>query len=243
VLDLAILQSYWHFHSTKGSSIFADEGADTALRTLFNLHTEDITIVASQRSGIEQFSDLKGKRVNIGSPESGQRRTMDLILKFLGWSHSDFQVVNELSASEMAEALCSDRIDAFVYIVGHPNTSINEATSFCDSRLVSLPESLIDSLSKQYPFYKPGEIAGGLYRGNPEPTKTLQLTATLVAHSSLPDTTAYELTKAVYENFDLFKEMHPALHQIDAVHAFFSERTISPRHAGAESYLDRVRKK
>lgn len=237
-LDLAIVQSDWLYHAGRGSSIFTSAGADADLRVIMNLHSEELTIVARADSGIKTFEDLKGKRVNLGNPDSGQRRTMDLVLNALGWSYRDFEVATELAASEMSEALCSGRIDAFVYVVGHPNASVNEATTFCNSRLIPLPSRLIEHFSTRYPFYRAGVIKGALYRGNPDPIPTIQLSASLVAHASLEESVAFELAKAIASNFETFREMHPALQSIKREALFTFSKELSPVHQGVKVYLN-----
>ncbi len=240
-LDLAIVQSDWLYHATRGTSVFTAAGADTDLRSLMRLHTEDFTVVVRADSGIQSFEDLKGKRVNLGNPESGQRNTMDLVLGELGWTYRDFKVASELQASEMSEALCSGRLDAFIYTVGHPNTSIGEATTFCDSRLISLPKTLIERFSEKYPFYSAGQIKGGIYKGNPLPVDTFQLSATFVTHRELPDNIARELTKVINENFDQFRSMHPALNYIDKRSTFENAGQLAPIHKAAKRYLSEQR--
>lgn len=236
-LDLAIVQPDWLYHAAMGSSIFAPQGPNKGLRTILNLHSEALTIVARKDSGIERFEDLKGKKVNLGNPESGQRRTMDLILSTLGWGYNDFEVASELSASDMSEALCSGRIDAFVYIVGHPNASVSEATTFCDSKIIPLPDELIESFSSLYPFYSAGEISGAMYRGNPNPISTITLTASLVASESVSDAAAYELSRVLFENFERLKQMHPALQGLSKDRSFDFSSKISPVHPGVTKFL------
>lgn len=236
-LDLAIVQPDWLYHAAMGSSIFAQEGASKGLRTLMNLHSEALTIVARKDSGIKTFRDLKGKKVNLGSPESGQRRTMDLILSTLGWDYNDFEIASELSASDMSEALCSGRIDAFVYVVGHPNASISEATTFCESIIIPLPDELIKEFSALYPFYSAGEISGALYRGNPDPIATIKLTARLVSAETLSERTAFELSNVIFNNFESLAQMHPALKGIRRDQAFDFDTKIAPVHKGVMRFL------
>lgn len=233
-LDLAIVQPDWLYHAARGSSIFAVDGANTGLRTLVALHAEQLTIVARKDSGIGSFEDLKGKRVNLGSLGSGQRRTMDLILGLLGWSYSDFSLASELSASEMSEALCSGRIDAFVYIVGHPNASISEATAFCDSAIIPLPEKLIKRLSDLYPYYTRGSINGALYRGNANPVPTISLTSRLVASDQLPNAVVSSIVNTLKGDFNSFRQMHPALQVLTPDKVFIKADSLAPVHAGAQ---------
>jgi len=236
-LDLAIVQSDWLFHATHGSSIYASAGADTDLRSLLTLHAEDFTIVVRAGSGIHSLEDLRGKRVNFGDPGSGQRNTMDLVLSELGWSYSDLEDVSELQASEMPLALCSGQIDAFIYYVGHPNTSVGEATTFCDSRLIPLPQTLIKRFSEKYPFYRAGNIKGGLYRGNPSDIGTFQLSAVLVANKNLPKNIVSELLRVIDENFEQFRNMHPALNALNKRSVFTMVGDSAPAHPAVKQYL------
>ena len=74
-LDMGVAQSDWQYHAYNGTSKFKDQGANKDLRAVFSVHPEPFTVVARADSGIKTFADLKGKRVNIGNPGSGQRGT------------------------------------------------------------------------------------------------------------------------------------------------------------------------
>ncbi|MEE4317206.1 MAG: TAXI family TRAP transporter solute-binding subunit, partial [Erythrobacter sp.] len=79
-LEFGVAQSDWHFHAYNGSSRFEENGAFEGLRAVFSLHPEPFTVVARADAGITNFEDLKGKRVNIGNPGSGQRGTMEVLM-------------------------------------------------------------------------------------------------------------------------------------------------------------------
>ncbi len=104
-LDLGIAQSDWQYHAYNGTSKFADKGAFGDLRAVFSIHPEPFTVVARADSGINTFDDLKGKRVNIGNPGSGQRGTMEVLMERYGWTEKDFKLVSELKASEQSKAV------------------------------------------------------------------------------------------------------------------------------------------
>ena len=166
-LDMGVAQSDWQFHAYHGTSRFEDQGANMELRAIFSVHPEPFTVVARADSGIESFDDLKGKRVNIGNPGSGQRGTMEVVMAALGWEKSDFALASELKSAEQSQALCDNKIDAIVFTVGHPSGSIKEATTSCDSVLVSVTGAAIEKLVADNDYYRTATIPGEMYRGNP----------------------------------------------------------------------------
>lgn len=239
-LDLAIAQSDWHHHAVQGTGEFAEKGPDASLRSLFSLHAETFTIVARKDSGITSVKDLKGKRVNIGNQGSGQRATMEVLMRQLGWTHSDFAKVLDYKSADQAEALCRGEFDAMVFVVGHPSASIKEATSACDSLVIPVQGPEIGKLIEQHDYYRIVEIPGGMYRGNPNPIKTFGVGATLVASAELPDDVVYEVVKAVFENFESFKQLHPAFQGLNKKQMLGIDLS-APFHPGALKYYKEAR--
>ena len=145
--QMGVAQSDWQFHAYNGSSQFEGDKFDK-LRAVFSVHGEPFTVVARADAGVKNFDDLKGKRVNIGNPGSGQRATMDVVMNAKGWTLDDFALASELKAAEQSAALCDNQIDAMVYTVGHPSGSIQEATTACDSVLVEVSGDAVTALVK-----------------------------------------------------------------------------------------------
>ena len=200
-LDLGVAQSDWQYHAYNGTSKFADAGAFTDLRAVFSVHPEPFTVVARADSGIRDLMDLKGKRVNIGNPGSGQRGTMEVLMEALGWDKSTFALASELKSSEQSKALCDNKIDAMVFTVGHPSGSIKEATTSCDSVLVNVTGSAVDGLVANNDFYRTATIPGGMYNGNPDDTVTFGVGATVVSSTAVSDHVIHSIVKGVFENF------------------------------------------
>jgi len=236
-LDLAVVQSDWQYHAHKGTSDFSSAGPDKKLRALFSLHPEPFTVVARADSDIRDFTDLEGKRVNVGNPGSGQRATMGILLEEMGWDRSKFSMAAELSASEQSGALCDNNIDAFFYTVGHPSGSIKEATSSCDSVLVNVSGEAVDALVERHPYYAHATIPGGMYRGTDEDVQTFGVAATFVASADTPDESVYQVVKAVFENFDNFRRLHPAFANLKKEEMVENALT-APLHDGAKKYFE-----
>ncbi|MEM1063945.1 MAG: TAXI family TRAP transporter solute-binding subunit [Pseudomonadota bacterium] len=235
-LEFGVAQSDWQFHAFGGTSRFEEQGAFEELRAVFSVHPEPFTVVARADAGISTFDDLKGKRVNIGNPGSGQRGTMEVVMEAKGWTMDDFALAAELQAAEQSQALCDNNIDAMIYTVGHPSGSIQEATTACDSVLVEVSGAEIDALVEDRPYYRTATIPGGMYRGNDGDTQTFGVGATFVTSANVPEEVVYEVVKAVFDNIDQFKGLHPAFANLDPA-AMANDSLSAPLHAGAERYF------
>ncbi|MCB1859979.1 MAG: TAXI family TRAP transporter solute-binding subunit [Gammaproteobacteria bacterium] len=234
-LDMGVAQSDWQFHAYHGTSKFEEQGPNKDLRAVFSVHAEPFTVVARADSGIKNFEDLKGKRVNIGNPGSGQRGTMEVLMGALGWTNDDFALASELKPAEQSKALCDNKIDAMVYTVGHPSGSIKEATTSCDTILVSVTGPAVDKLVSENDYYRVATIPGGMYRGNPDDVKTFGVGATFVSSTNVPADTVYVVVKSVFENFDSFRKLHPAFEHLQK-EQMVKDGLSAPLHDGAAKY-------
>ena len=203
------------------------------------MHPEPFTVVARADAGIKNFEDLKGKRVNVGNPGSGQRGTMEVLMEKLGWTMDDFKLASELKPAEQSQALCDNKIDAFVYTVGHPNGSIKEATTSCDAVIVNVTGPAVDALVADNPYYRYATIPGGMYRGTDEDAKTFGVGATFVTSAKVPDNVIYVVVQAVFENFDDFKKLHPAFSVLKK-EEMVKDGLSAPLHDGAAKYYKEV---
>ena len=219
-----------------GTGPFKNLGKDEQLRTLFSLHSEPFTVIARTDSGVKSFNDLKGKRVNIGNPGSGQRATMEAIMEVKGWTKSDFKLASELKASEQAQALCDNKIDVMIYAAGHPNGAVQEVTTTCDTKIIPVEGEGIDKLVNQFPFYAYTSIPGNMYNGNEEAVRTFGVKATFVASESVGDEVIYQVVKSVFDNFDNFKTLHPVFSTLNPKDLVKSGNT-APLHNGAKRYF------
>lgn len=235
-MTMGITQSDVQYHAFNGSSPeFEGDRQIEDLRSVFSLHSEPYTVVARKDANVATFDDLKGKRVNVGNPGSGQRATTEVVLAAKGWTLSEFSLASELKPAEQAAALGDNNVDAIVYTVGHPNGSIQEATSSVDSILVPVVGAEIDQLISENPYYTKVVIPGGLYAGNDQDIETFGVKATFVTSASVPEETVYQVVKTVFDNFDRFKALHPAFAPL-TYEEMITEGNSAPLHPGAERY-------
>lgn len=233
-LDLGATQSDVQYNAVKGLAQFKD-GAHSDLRSVFSLHPEPFTVLARKEAGIKTFIDFKGKKFNVGNPGSGTRASMEELLASMGWKLGDFSLASELKADEHGAALCDGKIDGFFYGVGHPSANIQDPTTSCGAKLVSMTGPAVDKLVKEKPYYAYATIPGGLYPNNAADTKTYGVLATMVSSSKVPADTVYAVVKGVFDNFDEFKKLHPALAILAPEH-MIKDGLSAPLHEGAIRY-------
>ena len=234
--DMGVAQSDWQYHGLHGTSKFEESGPFPDLRAVFSVHPEPFTVIARVDSGVNTFDDLKGKRVNVGNPGSGARATAEVLLAAKGWSIDDFSLASELKSAEQAQALCDNKVDAIIFTVGHPNGSIQEATSSCEAKLISVSGPEVDKLVADNPFYSKAMIPGGMYPGTDADVETFGVRATFVSSAAVDEATVYEVVKAVFDNFDRFKGLHPAFANLKA-EEMVSAGLSAPLHDGAAKYF------
>ena len=214
-LKFGVAQSDWQHHAYNGTSKWKGKKYGK-LRAVFSVHPEPFQLIARKGSGIKSWSDLKGKVVNIGNPGSGQRGTMEVLMKKKGTKLSDFKQATELTSSEQVGALCDGKVDAIAYTVGVPNGAIGQAIDGCGASFVNLNSAVEKGMVKANPYYAFANIpAGVFYKGQKNDATTFGVMATFVSSSDVDSTTVYELVRAVFENLDSFKKLHPAFKNLD----------------------------
>ena len=161
---------------------------------------------------------------------------MEELLAAMGWKLGDFSLASELKADEHGPALCDGKIDGFFYGVGHPCANIQDPTT---------------SLRREAGLdHRPGGRQAGrreaLLRQGHDPRRPVSRT-TRDATDDLrrarhgggvgkaPADTVYQVVKAVFDNFDEFKKLHPALANLKP-EDMVKDGLSAPLHEGAARY-------
>ena len=238
-LDFGVVQSDRQYQAIKGLAEWKDQGPQKELRAVFSIHPESVTLLAAANADVYTIKDLKGKRVNIGNPGSGQRQNALDALKAAGLNYETDLYAENVKAAEAPGLLQDERIDAFFYTVGHPSGAIKEATAGATKvRFVAIPD--VDQLLEQYPYYAKSVIPIKHYPGalNEKDIRTFGVKATFVTSSKVPDNVVYAFTREVFENLEEFKTLHPAYDVLTKENML--EGLSAPLHPGAIRYYKEV---
>ncbi len=234
-LDFGVVQSDVQASALTGTNQFADDGAFEDLRALFSVHPEPMHVMVRGDSGITSVEDFKDKRVNIGNPGSGQRALADLIMEYSGVGKDDLALASELKSSEQAAALCDGKIEAAIWAAGLPNGSTMEATSTCDIKLIPMEGDWVEKLLAENQAYARATIPGGMYPGNDGDILSYGPKATFVTSADTSDDVVYYVVKAVFDNFDDFKKLHPAFERLQEPE-MITDGLSADLHPGAVKY-------
>ena len=237
-LDVAIVQSDWQAHAYRGTDVFESAGPNSALRSLFSLYPESLTVVARMDAGIESLEDLRGKKINLGQPGSGSQRTLAAVMGALGWKSSDFALVTDLKPDEVLGAFCNNRFDAFAIMAAHPNKLVHEALRRCDGVVVAVTGEAVESLVNNVEAYVSTTIPADEYGVEGGLITSFGVIASVVTSEKLDEETAYRLVAAVGANLERLKKQHPALRALRP--ELIRLGNTAPLHPGAARYFTEV---
>jgi TRAP transporter TAXI family solute receptor len=235
-MEFGIAQSDRQYQAYHGLAEWSESGRQTGLRSVFSLHSEPVTLVVSEMSGIESLEDLAGKRINMGNPGSGQLQNSRHVLAAVGLTEGDISA-EYVKAAEAPSLLQDERLDGFFYTVGHPNGNIKEATSGrIRVSITPIRGEFADRILQDYPYYSHATISRSHYPRalNTEDIETVSVKATMVTSEGVADDVVYALTKVVFEHLDDFKSVHPAYESLTREEMLTG--LSAPIHPGAVRY-------
>lgn len=236
-LEFGVAQSDRQYQAYNGLAEWKTTGPQKKLRAVFAIHPESITLIASADSMAKTVADLKGKRVNIGNPGSGQLQNSKDVLAAFGVALDSIEA-EQVKAVEAPSLIQDEKIDAFFYTVGHPNGNIKEATSGrIKVKIIPIDGAGADALVKKFSYYAKAIIPREFYPNALNEGKDIEsvgVKATFVASSDLDEDIVYAITKEVFDNLEEFKKLHPAYSVLTKENML--QGLSAPIHKGALKY-------
>ncbi|MCV6598945.1 MAG: TAXI family TRAP transporter solute-binding subunit, partial [Alphaproteobacteria bacterium] len=233
-LDFGIAQSDVVYQAANGQKKFEGKPVKK-LRSVMAIYPELFTLITRKEAGIKDIMDIKGKRINLGNPGSGNEATALGMFKALGMSKADLGFAGVLKAGEAPDALRDNKIDGYFYMVGHPTANIKDASNSVNVAITPIKGEKIDAYVKANPYFAQADVPAGLYKGVDAPVPTFGVKAVLVTSTDVSDKAVYTLVKAILENFDAFKKLHPAYANITKKSLL--DGLSAPQHEGAKKYF------
>lgn len=201
------------------------------LRGIAGIYPNYIQIVASQESGVKTLADLKGKSLSVGAPASGTELNARAIFAAAGLKYEDLGRVEYLPFAESVELIKNRQLDATLQSAGLGVASIRDLATSLKINVVAVPAADVAKIGTPYVSVN---IPADTYDGQAEAVETAAVGNFLITHDGVPEETAYQMTKLLFENLPVLTAAHAAAKDIDQAKAL--EGMPIPLHPGAERY-------
>jgi TRAP transporter TAXI family solute receptor len=208
------------------------------VRGLVVMYPNLMHVVTLEGNGINKFEDLKGKRVSTGAPGSGTEIFALRVIEAAGLDKDKDMTRERLSVAESANALKDKKIDAFMFVVGVPTSSITDvaATPGVKMMLIDHDHTVEKIRAKYGPVYAPGIIPKGGYPNQEKESKVATVWNIMSVVEDFPEDLAYQLTKIMLEKREDLAKVHKEALNIRIENQKTSNVGI-PWHKGALKYF------
>ncbi|MDR2178744.1 MAG: TAXI family TRAP transporter solute-binding subunit [Synergistaceae bacterium] len=166
------------------------------LRAMMGLWPNFCQIVTTADSGIKTFTDMKGKRVGVGAPNSGVELNARMMFEAHGMTYDDCKV-DYLNYGEAIDQIKNGLCDVAFVTSGLGNATIMELGTSKKIAFVPVEGEALQNLLKKYPFYIEATIPAATYGTDRDTTTAAVMNIMLVAQK-LPNEVVYDLLENIY---------------------------------------------
>lgn len=218
-------------------SIGAFEGQPSAdkVRTWMPIYVYGAQLVVPADSDINNWEDLEGKRVGVGSVGSVGEQTNKAILEAIGVGYDQIDEY-QIDHGGMVDGFKNGTLDAVIETTGIPTAGVLELESTRAIRIVGLTEEQIGKVDASSDLLSGGVIPAGSYQSAPEEIPIIVGYTINIINADVDEDLVYKMTKAIWENLDELKDVHPSQQYLTPAWVKASLEPIAPLHPGAEKY-------
>jgi len=235
--EMAIAMSDAVAQAYSGTGAYEGKNPATELRALTGLYPNYVQLVTTTKTGIKEFTDLKGKRVGVGAPNSGVELNARMMYEAHNMTYEDSKV-DYLNYGEAIGQLKNNLVDAVFVTSGIPNATIMELGTSAQIVLIPIEGEGLANLIKKYPFFVKATIPATAYNTKGDIT-TATVRNIMIVNASLPVEVAYDLTKGIFENIEDIQASHATAKK----HITLENSHLGvdiPMHEGAAKYYKEI---
>lgn len=225
------------YQSMMGTDAFEGD-ANPDIRIFAGLYYNPNQVVVTKASGIENFADFAGKHFSVGAAGSTTIDEASHHLATAGLTLDDMKT-EYMDVASSADAIQNRQLDGAWIMAGAPNAGVTQILTSSDSKLLPIPEDVVDALKADYPWYAAYTIPAGTYAGQEEDVPTSAVKLTLFLTPDVDEETGYQMAKVFWENWDILTENFAALRAADPAKACEDLAGV-PLHDGAARYYREI---
>jgi len=236
LVDAAFVQNDIAHLAYSGLGPFQGKLPMTGMRALCALFPEVVHVVTLERSGIDSLDDLRGATVDVGPDDSGSRFNAAQVLAVAGLTIQDLERVQGKAPGEALDDLVMGRVQAAIMTGAYPYPEIATRVYGLPLKVLSLGEEQVAEVVGDAPFLLPMTVPANTYVNQPEPIRTIGVSALLVAREDLPDDSVEALLATLMDRDGALSQ-----HTVQAyyISTDTAERGLSiPLHPAAYRFLE-----
>ena len=158
------------------------------------------------------YSKLEGGRISIGMRNSGAEITGLYMLDKLGIDYETELSIAYLGYGPSADALQDGNIVGLNAPGGPPMAAITRAHALLGDQLtiLSVNQEELNAINSEYPIWDFYDLPANTYPSQSKTIRTAGSANVLIAREDIPDSVVYSLTKLIWENLAVLREIHGA---------------------------------
>jgi uncharacterized protein len=167
-----------------------------ALKALAQIYPSYVQLVTRTGSGIDTLADLEGKRVSVGSPDSGTQVVAERVLDVANVGGFRRE---QLGIAESATALDQKKLDAFFWSGGVPTAAVAELAKRTPIGVVDLGRYAREMRIRWGGVYDGASLPAGTY-GLSERVTTITIPNYVVVGQRMDAALAHDLTSLLFSS-------------------------------------------
>lgn len=207
------------------------------IRGITAIYPGILHIAVAAGSNIESVSDLKGKVLCTQTKGNSAEQAMGLVLAAYDMSYDDMATVNYVGFTDAVDLVKDGHADAIAYMSTYPYAALQDLAESKGVKLISVDEEHMAKVRELNAAYEPITIPGGSYKGTDEDVVCVSSKTILFTSADVSDDLAYEMTRALYENYDYLCTVNKSMSNMVPEYGSNTGITL---HPGAEKYYKEI---
>lgn len=208
------------------------------LKVIAGLYFNPNQIVVTEKSGIDDLAEVKGKHFAVAAAGSSVEGECKNHFTAAGLTYPDDINCEYIAFDAAADMLQNGTLDGAWIMSGAPAGAVSQAMS-SDCKLLNVSDEVISTLQKDYPWYATYTIPAGTYPNQDQDVQTSAIKMVMFCRGDLDEQTVYDLTKTLWESIDELGESQANLKGLTPEEAVKDIANL-PLHSGAEKYYKEI---
>lgn len=233
--DVAILQGLIGAQAIAGKGNFEGDAYED-LRSISMLWPNvEHFVLSNDKVETGTISDVEGNSFSVGPQASGTEQSTLTIMEGVGLTKDDIKP-EYLGYDDAISAMRDGRLDGASTPAGTPVSAIMDMyASGYKGTVLEVTDEQLEEINSIYDTWFRFVIPGGTYPKVEEDINTIAMPNFLGVSAEMDEDTAYEITKAIYENLEEVQGIHSSAKEVTLETAL--DGLPAPLHIGSYKYF------